>query len=123
MRVLVTGARALTDPTPVYKALNGLRDELFKQRGSTLIVVHGDCPQGADRHARNWCEDTETFWVHEERHPADWDTHGKSAGFRRNQKMVDLGADLVLAFLRGEANGTYHTVAAAKKAGLKVIFG
>ena len=45
---------------------------------------------------------------------ADWERWGKSAGFIRNQEIVD-SADFVVAFWDGESKGTHHTVSLAKK--------
>lgn len=87
------------------------------------VVVHGDCPTGADRYASEWCREARFNGLHviEEAHPADWGKHGKAAGPIRNQQMVDLGADVVLAFPLGESRGTRHCMAAAEKAGIPVI--
>ena len=45
---------------------------------------------------------------------ADWDNHGKSAGFMRNEKIINE-ADLVLAFWDGSSNGTKHSIDLARK--------
>lgn len=55
-----------------------------------------------------------------EAHPADWRSCGRAAGLIRNQRMVDLGADLCLAFPLGESRGTWDCVARARKAGIEV---
>lgn len=119
MRVLVTGSRELRDPTVVEELLNNClaQAELI---GENLIVVHGDASRGADRFARDWCV---ISGVKQEKYPAQWDLFGKSAGFRRNQEMVDTNPVMCLAFPRGEAHGTLHCATAAKKAHIKVIFG
>jgi hypothetical protein len=52
-------------------------------------------------------------------HPADWDTHGKSAGPIRNQEMAALGADLCVAFAGGP--GTADMRARATKRGIAVL--
>lgn len=45
----------------------------------------------------------------------DWDKYGKSAGFIRNQTIVD-DCDIVLAFWDGKSRGTANTIERAKKA-------
>lgn len=80
-------------------------------------IVHGDCPTGSDAQAQQFCED---FGIVTERHPADW-SKGRSAGPKRNQQMVDLGADIVLAFMEEGSKGTKHCVGAAQRAGLPVV--
>lgn len=56
-------------------------------------------------------------------YPADWDTHGKAAGYIRNEQMV-LAADKVIAFWDGQSKGTKHTIDLALKhrKNLEVIF-
>ena len=53
------------------------------------------------------------------RYPADWDTYGKSAGYRRNQLMAD-NADALVAFWDGQSRGTGHMINLAKERNLKV---
>lgn len=40
---------------------------------------------------------------------ADWDKHGKKAGFLRNRQIVEA-ADEVVAFWDGLSKGTQHTI-------------
>ena len=109
MRILVTGSRELTDRMLVIRAI-------MNHAASPLTIIVGDCPAGADVFAR--AVDAE-FQVHR----ADWKTHGKAAGPRRNQQMVDSGADLCLAFYReGAGNrGTKDCVRRARISGIPVI--
>ena len=117
-RILVTGSREWLDRRGVWRALH---EQAIGTDGVT--VVHGDCPTGADRYAREWCAETqlEGLPVTEERHPADWDKHGRAAGPIRNNEMVALGADIVLAFPLGESRGPRGCMRAADAAGIPVI--
>ena len=47
--------------------------------------------------------------------PADWETHGKSAGYVRNQEMIDMKPDLVVAFWDGMSRGTKDTISRATR--------
>lgn len=127
-RVLITGSRSWTDAAVIYAAL----DEVLA-RHPVLTVVHG-AAAGADWTADRWCG---IRWhqgrdVLAERHRADWDRLGKGAGFKRNQEMVNAGADEALAFVmacrsprcRNRAphgsHGTMDCAGRARRAGIPV---
>ena len=112
MRILVTGSRNWTDRAAIAQALLDLRME------GPPVIVHGACPTGADAIA----DELATSWGWEiERHPADWDRHGKAAGPLRNQEMVDAGADVCVAFPHGDSRGTRDCMKRATAAGLRLI--
>ena len=150
MRILITGSRtwgipqrALAPDVAIARAgrekaaeiialasvLAELREEaawiadLGVTPDTELVVVHGDA-KGADTIAKRWARKHARDGVVEEAHPADWRPTGvfdRRAGIKRNQKMVDLGADLVLAFSAEPITpGTAHCVQAAQKAGITV---
>lgn len=113
MRILVTGSRNWDRPLPIAVAL------LVHSGGSEdVTVVHGDAG-GADSIAKNCAI---AFGWKQEDHPAPWALYGKRAGFLRNQHMVDLGADLCLAFTRNNSRGTAHCALAAEQAGIPTIW-
>lgn len=128
MRVLVTGSRAWDMPRIVMSALDVIlvRALVPSVTALPLTVVHGDCPLGADRLARDWANGPYTGWpgdcVVNEPHPAEWRTYGRAAGHIRNQRMVNLGADLCLAFFWiGARNaGTADCAERADRAGIQV---
>lgn len=118
-RVLVTGSRDWDDVTTIGAALE---QALIDAGPRPVLVVHGACPSGADWHADHYAR-----WlrgkgcsIDVEKHPANWRINGKRAGFIRNQHMVNLGADLCLAFIRDGSRGTSHTAAAAEAEGIPV---
>lgn len=121
-RVLVTSSRTWSKWEVVWGALDHAAEGL--PPGSTFTVVHGDCPEGGDRHARTWCAGRSRFWaehgvtVIEERRPANWRLYGKPAGFRRNAEMVTDGADECLAFIRDGSRGATHCADFAERAGI-----
>ncbi|AIS73736.1 hypothetical protein SEA_PANAMAXUS_61 [Mycobacterium phage Panamaxus] len=116
-RVLVTGSRDWKDRTTIW---NALRQEL-EQFGS-LVIVHG-AARGADDIADRWAWGMAQagYQVWPESHPADWDGLGKAAGAIRNQKMVDLGADVVHAFPLAGSIGTWDCIGRAEGAGIPVV--
>lgn len=116
MRILITGSREWTNSALIWDTL-----DLYLQDGETLTVVHGDAP-GADSIAHLWAVERRNTAhdVEPEAHPAQWTKFGRSAGPIRNQEMVDLGADLVLAFIKDNSPGASHLVRQARKAGLAV---
>lgn len=48
--------------------------------------------------------------------PAEWDKHGKKAGYMRNELIV-AAADMVVAFHDGTSKGTQHSIDIAKRMG------
>lgn len=123
-RLLVTGSRDWESYGAIDAAIGGVLDRLVEARRD-LVVVHGACPTGADAMAATYCEEN-AWWVDNlgrmlavEAHPADW-SQGKKAGPLRNQAMVDLGADLCLAFPLEGSRGTWDCVKRARAAGIEV---
>ncbi len=112
-RVLVCGGRNYTDRDHIWNTLN----ELDHARGPFAVIIHG-CASGADDEAMIWAQTTPG-----RKHlpfEADWVRHGRQAGPRRNQRMIDEGRpDLVIAFPGGA--GTSDMVKRARKANIEVV--
>lgn len=111
MRILITGSRTWDDRQAMFRTLRGYAG------ANDVTLVHGDA-KGADRMAG---EIAQQFGWTVEVHPADWDKYGRSAGPKRNAKMLALGADVVLAFrANGQSRGTDHMIQIARDADLEV---
>ena len=107
MKVLVCGGRDYNDYQKVRETLDGF--------GVSAIIQGG--ARGADSLGGTYANQR---GISCRVFKADWDRYGKSAGFRRNQQMLDEGKpDVVVAFPGGK--GTADMVKRAKKAGIKVI--
>lgn len=116
MRVLVTGSRKWADEAAVYDALWGIYNE-----HGPFQLVHGDCSTGADSLAHLWWSIVGSkLGCTEMKYPAAWAARGRAAGPERNRRMVEAGADLVLAFPLPEGSGTQHTIRLAEEAGIEV---
>ena len=138
MRVLVTGPREWPSRSQVFFQLTRLASQHDLKCGigyavskERLIVVHGNAG-GVDHFADEWAG----IYGIPERHGAFWHPAGgafdRLAGFKRNQEMVDSGADWCLAFLmlctkktcRKTAphytHGTWDCVTRARKAAIPV---
>lgn len=112
MKVLITGSRSWTDYRTIVEAFQKIISD------SPVTLISGNCPQGADflceKAAKELGWDIELY-------PADWDKYGKRAGFLRNTEMVELGAELCLAFIHNDSKGASMTVRLAKAKGIPVV--
>ncbi|MFJ5294470.1 DUF2493 domain-containing protein [Streptomyces sp. NPDC088348] len=114
-RILVTGSRDWADHDVVRDALAAATYQHVP-----AVIVHGACPSGADAMASWWVRRYRHLGLTEERHPADWKANGRAAGPIRNALMVNLGADVCLAFIKGGSRGASHTAGLAELAGITV---
>ncbi len=109
-RVLVTGSRDWSNADLIRHHLT----RAWLTVEGPFTVVHGACPTGADWMASDWVAnmlEADMGDVREEAHAANWQLEGKRAGFIRNARMVNLGADVCLAFIRNGSRGASHTAA------------
>jgi len=113
IRVIVCGGRDYHEADLLYSLLD--RELNGRWHGLDVVVVTGGCT-GADIMAEAWADER---GLTVEKHLADWHRHGRAAGPFRNQKMLDLGADYVVAFPGGR--GTADMVRRAEGAGVPVL--
>ena len=116
-RVLVTGSRDWSNADLIRHHLT----RAWLTVEGPFTVVHGACPTGADWMVSDWVAnmlEADMGDVREEAHAANWQLEGKRAGFIRNARMVNLGADVCLAFIRNGSRGASHTARLAEEAGI-----
>ncbi len=113
LRILITGSRYWSD----WIKLADVLKRYASYSTDEVVIVHGDCPTGADQLAEQWATERK---IRTEKHPAKWEKYGKAAGPKRNQKMVDLGADICIAFPLPDSRGTVDCMNKAKAANIPV---
>lgn len=107
---LVCGGRDYQDRDAVFVALDALH-----RKYSNLTVLTGACPTGADAFAQEWAVLNECAYIGV---PAQWSTHGASAGPRRNAVMLHYLPHGCVAFPGGA--GTADMTRQAEAAGVSV---
>ena len=113
-RVLVCGSRDFDDHGLVAAKL----DEIRQRLGDVPMRVIAGAARGADSLAAAWAE---RHGVPCDEYPADWDLYGRSAGYRRNERMLTEGdPHVVVAFPLGESRGTRQMMRIAAAAGVAV---
>ena len=117
MRLLICGSRDWTNKEIIKKELLQLL-----QSHVIEVIIHGGC-RGADILAGQAAKELN---IPVQEYLADWNTHGKSAGPKRNQKMLDEGKPtFVFAFHDDidESKGTKDMITRTMKANIpfKVI--
>lgn len=106
MRTIIAGSRSCTDYSILEEAITNCS-------WSITTVISGNA-RGADILGEMWAKKND---VPCELFPAQWDIHGKSAGYIRNSTMAD-NAEALIALWDGKSRGTQHMINLAKKKGL-----
>jgi hypothetical protein len=107
-RICVAGTRLFND-VELFEMLMDDEAVIYKSKGNFLFVS-GAARTGADRLVINWCIKRGYPYVEYE---ADWDTHGKSAGYIRNAEMGKILTHLSV-FWDGVSKGTTNMIEVAE---------
>jgi len=110
-KIVVAGGREFSD----YELLKAKMDSLIKAKSLTheVIIISGTA-KGADMLGERYADDHKLNIM---KFPAQWELHGKSAGYKRNVQMSTV-ADAVVVFWDGKSKGSKHMVDISKAAGL-----
>lgn len=112
-RILLTGSQTWVDFNVIREAI---LQEVDISRGA--VIVHGGCRNGADEMGDQVAR---AYGFCREIHEAIWRPYGiynPQAGLMRSRKMVKLGADTCLAFIKNGSRGATYCASLAEEAGM-----
>lgn len=114
-RVIVAGTREFDN----YLLLRmKLTDYLSPIPNEEIEIISGTA-RGADKLGEQYANDHNLKCI---KFPADWNTYGKSAGYRRNAEMAKYASQehgVLFAFWDGKSKGTKHMIDLAYKYNLE----
>lgn len=103
--VIISGSRTITDYKVVENAI-----KMSPWYGSIDTVFVGDA-KGIDALVVQWCKENGiTYRIFK----AKWKTYGKGAGPIRNEEMIMMGGEALIAIWDGESRGTADMIRRAK---------
>jgi hypothetical protein len=99
-KIIVAGSRGFNDYQLLSKVLFEIGD---KYENASLV---SGCAKGADALAIQFANEHN---IQIYKYPADWNTHGKAAGYIRNTEMAN-DSNVLVAFWDGQSRGTKHMI-------------
>lgn len=112
-RVVIAGCRDYNNYNEAKEYIDYCLSEIRKE--NEIIIVSG-CASGADAIGERYAKE-KGFKV--EKHPANWNKYGKSAGPIRNKQMAEV-SDYVICFWDQKSRGTKSMITYAKECGKEV---
>lgn len=110
MKIIIAGGRNFIDYTKLCESCDDALQLL-----DDIEIVSGTA-KGADSLGEEYAKEKGYKIT---RFPADWDKHGKSAGYKRNAEMAEY-ADGLIAFWDYKSKGTRNMIDLADKFNLKI---
>jgi hypothetical protein len=131
MKVIVAGSRGFYNfihqiknlPVEEARAVNTRhRDILYSVlnkllKGKIGVTIISGAAAGADAAGEEYAFQNCLQLISK---PADWDTHGKSAGYKRNAEMAEIATHCVI-FWDGSSKGSKHMLDIAKSKKLPTV--
>jgi len=112
MKVIIAGSRKGF----TYEDVKYAVEKAFSNLGiSRITEVVSGCAYGVDRMGEQFAAQ---YGIPVRKFPADWDTHGKKAGYLRNIQMAEYG-DVLVALSYNNSRGTKMMIELARKYGLQ----
>lgn len=120
MKTIIAGSRdigsTMYNDRRIQSACTSVIEHAVKESGFNITEVVSGCAFGVDKLGETWAEDNSIPIV---KFPADWDLHGRKAGYVRNAQMAEY-ADALIAIWDGKSKGTANMIELAKNKELKV---
>ena len=112
MKTIIAGSRNITDYNLLKQAI---KESCFE---ITEIISGG--ARGADSLGEQYAKENS---IPLKIFPAEWDKHGKAAGFIRNEQMAKYieGSGQLIALHFKESKGTAHMISLANNYGIKTF--
>jgi hypothetical protein len=111
-KIIIAGSRdfgAFSKKNEHFTLLCQVMHKLTKSTGDVSII--SGAARGADQMGELYAQHNKLHVISK---PADWDTHGKSAGYKRNAEMADIATHCVI-FWDGKSRGSKHMIDLAGK--------
>jgi hypothetical protein len=107
MKTIIAGSRTITDMADVNDAV----------AASMFLITEVVCgmARGADLLGKEWAQ---FLNIPVKEFPADWNKHGKRAGYLRNEQMAEY-ADVAIVIWDGNSPGSKHMIDIARRHRLK----
>ena len=112
VKVGIVGSRSITSSEYVFSVLDFYLARLLEE--NEVVIVSGSAI-GIDSLGAQWAELRK---LKTEIYLPDWQTHGKKAGFLRNQQIID-NSDYLIAITTG-SNGTADSIKRAVKKNIPI---
>lgn len=81
-KILFAGGTDCNDHTLIWEVLDRVH-----RKHPTMVLVHGGSPRGAERIASAWADNRKVTQI---AFKPEWDRDGKSAPFKRNDRMLEV---------------------------------
>jgi hypothetical protein len=81
-KIAFTGGPECNDHAAIWAALDRVRT-----KHADMVLLHGGAPRGAERIAAAWADNRGVTQIV---FKPDWTRHGKSAPFKRNDRLLDI---------------------------------
>ncbi len=113
IRVVIAGCRDYNNYDEAKEYIDFCLTNIRKE--NKIVIISGGA-SGADALGERYAAEN-GFEI--EKHPADWEKYGRSAGPRRNKQMAQI-ADYVICFWDEKSKGTHSMIEYAEKFGKPV---